>query len=336
MHKTKHIPRVSIGLPVFNGEKYIEDTLDSILTQTFTDFELIISDNASTDKTLQICREYARRDSRIIYYRSEKNHGAAWNFNNVFRLSSSFYFKWSAHDDLHDPDYLLKCVRVLDNDPSIVLCHSKIGVINQHGTKTGTNDYCAKLDSKKPETRFREILKKKPVFTIFGVMRRSALKKTPLLAGYIGSDWNLLAELSLAGRIFEIPEYLFFRRDHAQSYTNRHYSKMIKIHDYRTESLWWTGNIKKPLITLPYWNNCLEFFRSINRSSLKWFEKLSCYHEIGKWLIRGRWRLLYEDLKNEYRLLRLKLNCTQATKDDTRSDGKSFFGVPPTQLSIGS
>jgi len=318
-------------LPVFNGEKYIQDTLDSILTQTFTDFELIISDNASTDKTSQICGEYAKRDSRIIYFRSEKNNGAAWNSNNVFRLSSGFYFKWSSHDDLHEPDYLMKCVHVLDNDPSIVLCHSKIGVIDQHGTKIGTKDYCANFDSNKPETRFSEILKKKPIFTIFGVIRRRVLKKTPLLGGYIGSDWNLLAELSLAGRIFEIPEYLFFRRDHEQAYTNRYYSKKIKIHDHRTESLWWTGNTKKPLITLPYWKNCVEFFRSVHRSSLKWSEKLSCYHEIGKWLTRGTGRhLLYKDLKNEYQLLRLKLTCAQANKDDTNHCVNLLFGIHST------
>lgn len=316
MHKTKHIPRVSIGLPVFNGEKYIQDTLDSILSQTYTDFELIISDNASTDKTSQICRENAKKDGRIIYYRSEKNQGAAWNFNNAFRLSSGFYFKWSSHDDLHDPDFLLKCVRELDNDPSIVLCHPKIAVIDQYGTKTGTYNYCAELDSNNPEKRFSEILKKKPVFTIFGVMRRKVLEKTPLLAGYIGSDWNLLAELSLTGRIVEIPEYLFFRRDHEQAYTYKYYSKRIKIHDHRTESLWWTGKTKKPLITLPYWKNCLEFFRSVNRSSLNWSEKLLCYNEIGKWLARGSGRaLLYQDLKNEYRLLRLKLSGTQANNE---------------------
>ncbi|WNZ29229.1 MAG: glycosyltransferase family 2 protein [Candidatus Bathyarchaeota archaeon] len=311
MPNRNHVPRLSIGMPVYNGENYLEKTIKSILSQKYADFELIISDNASTDNTPKICCEYAKRDKRIFYCRSEKKHGAAWNFNNAFKLSSGYYFKWSAHDDLHHPDHLLKCVQVLDDNPSVVLCYSKIGVIDQHGTRIGTYDYCARLNSDNPQKRFREILDKRPFFSIFGVMKRSALQKTPLLAGYIGSDWNLLAELSLAGQMFEIPEYLFFRREHEQAYTNIYYSNKIKIHDHSIESLWWTGNTKKPIVTLPCWKNCLEFFKSVNRSSLQLSEKLSCYNEIGKWLFRGSGgTMLYKDLLNQYRLFRFKLNST--------------------------
>jgi glycosyltransferase involved in cell wall biosynthesis len=85
------LPKVSIGLPVYNGEAYIQNAIDSILFQSFTDFELIISDNASTDETEKICREYADKDLRVRYYRVEQNRGAAWNFNRVFKLSSGQY-----------------------------------------------------------------------------------------------------------------------------------------------------------------------------------------------------------------------------------------------------
>jgi glycosyltransferase involved in cell wall biosynthesis len=88
-------PRLSIGMPVFNGEKYLKEALDSILAQTYSDFELLISDNASTDRTEQICREYAAKDRRIRYYRNEKNIGAPKNFNRVFELSSGKYFRWA-------------------------------------------------------------------------------------------------------------------------------------------------------------------------------------------------------------------------------------------------
>ncbi|WGM88496.1 MAG: glycosyltransferase family 2 protein [Candidatus Bathyarchaeum tardum] len=309
MSKRKQTPRVSIGLPVFNGEEYLEETLNSIISQKFTDFELIISDNGSTDNTSKICQEYAQIDNRIIYYKTNKNRGAAWNFNQVFKMSSGYYFKWSAHDDLHHPEHLLKCVRVLDEDPSIIMCYSKIGVINEYGEKKGHYDYCAKLDSYKPEHRFSEILQKRPFFALFGVIKRSVLEQTPLFAGYIGSDWNLLGEISLTGRIFEIPEYLFFRREHAKAYTNIYYSKNINIHDHGKESLWWTGATKKPLITLPCWKNCFEFFKSVNRSSLNFSKKLLCYNELGKWLTKGSGgKMLYLDLKNEYNLFRLKLN----------------------------
>jgi len=116
-----HKPRVSIGLPVYNGENYLEEAIDSILAQTYKDFELIISDNASTDRTPDICQAYANKDPRIRYYRNEKNIGAAVNFNRVFELSSSEYFKWAAHDDIIAPDYISECIEILDNDDSIVL-----------------------------------------------------------------------------------------------------------------------------------------------------------------------------------------------------------------------
>jgi glycosyltransferase involved in cell wall biosynthesis len=114
---------VSIGMPVCNGAKFITEALDSILNQTFENFELIVSDNASTDETGKICREYMAKDSCIRYYRSKQNFGAAWNFNHVFKLSSGKYFKWAAHDDVIAPDFPLKCVEVLERDPSVVLCH---------------------------------------------------------------------------------------------------------------------------------------------------------------------------------------------------------------------
>src|SRR3989337_590294 len=125
-----NMPTVSIGLPVFNGEKYLRQALDSILAQTYQDFELIISDNASTDKTQQICREYVKKDSRIRYYRNKRNLGATRNHNRVFELSCGEYFKWASHDDLLAPEFLSRCVSVLDQDHSIVLCHSKTGRIN--------------------------------------------------------------------------------------------------------------------------------------------------------------------------------------------------------------
>lgn len=126
-------PRLSIGLPVFNGDKFLNKAIDSLLAQTFEDFELIISDNASTDKTEEICRTYAEKDQRIRYYRNEKNIGCARNFNRVFKLSSAEYFKWAAHDDLHAPNFLMKCVEVLDQNPSVILCHSQVYIIDEYG-----------------------------------------------------------------------------------------------------------------------------------------------------------------------------------------------------------
>ena len=300
-------PRLSIGLPVFNGEKYLRQAIDSILAQTYQNFELIISDNASTDGTEKICREYLKKDSRIKYYRNRSNLGATLNWNNVFKLSTGVYFKWVAHDDMMEPEFLSKCINVLEQDPSIILCHSKNAIINEHDKLVGRYDLGTIVDSQKPHDRLSQLLLKKGVpWLIFGVFRRDALSKSPLFKGYIGSDWNLLTEISLIGRIYEIPELLFLRRDHDQSYTDSHYSKPGIVHDYRTESLWWTGN-RRPLLVFPHFRNCLEFFKSVNHVAMSFSERRLCYSEILRWILgRGR-RLMKWDLDNELALWRIRM-----------------------------
>jgi len=287
-------PCVSIGMPVFNGEKYIEAALDSILAQTYTDFELIISDNASTDRTQQICRAYAAMDSRIRYYRNERNLGAPRNFNRVFELSRGKYFKWAAYDDVLAPEYLQKCVGVLDKDLSIVLCHSKTGRIDEQGVLVGTYDHKMRIDLTKPHERFGDLISimYNPCWPIFGVVRSSIFKMTPLHGDYKGADGNLLAEIGLYGRIYEVPEYLFFRRDHSQAYTQRYvHSEHV---NYRELMAWWASD---SWINFTVWKNCCEFFRSVRRVPLKWSERMLCYEQIFKWFMREGWRLMGKDVE---------------------------------------
>jgi hypothetical protein len=127
-------PLLSIGLFVYNGERFLEETLDSILSQTFTDFELIISDNASTDRTAEISQAYARADSRISYYRNEKNMGAGWNLRRVYELATGKYFKWAAADDLLEPEFLRRCVEALESDPGCVVAYARTKEIDANGT----------------------------------------------------------------------------------------------------------------------------------------------------------------------------------------------------------
>ena len=297
MNNHKH--KVSIGLPVFNGEEYIEQALKSILLQTYTDFELIISDNASTDRTQHICQAYAKKDKRIRYYRNAKNLGASMNFNRVFKLSHGKYFKWAAHDDVLAPEFLEKCVSVLDQNFSVVLCHSKIGRINEHGALSGTYEYNLKLDSKKLHERFRDLLDFNfRTDIIFGLIRASALKMTHLMGGYIGSDRNLLAEIGLIGRIYEVPEYLFLRRDHPNAY-----SKTV-FKNYSERRSWWTEAYP---INFPFQKNSLEYFASIRRIPLKSSERLLCYAQIAKWIINEGGVMMLGDLLNLYLDI---LSCT--------------------------
>lgn len=229
-------PRVSIGIPVYNGANYLPAALDCLLAQTYTDFELVISDNASTDETQAICERYAARDRRIRYHRVEINQGLIWNFNRVVELSRGEYFTWAAHDDLRDSFFLERCVETLDDDPSAVVCHAQTACVDANGeviprernpTYTGSAGHqmtplenlirTTRLLSSKPHRRLEGVL----MYTtfcheIYGLIRKSALDKTPLMRPFFGSDMVLLAELSLLGRIYVFPETLFYSRSHTE------------------------------------------------------------------------------------------------------------------------
>ena len=216
--------RVSIGLPVYNGERYLEDALKSICAQTFTDFELIISDNGSTDGTQEICRRYAAGDPRVRYYREETNRGATWNYNRLLDLATAPYFKWAAHDDMIAPTYLEKCVEVLDRDPSVVVSHSDDQDIDAEGHPDDSFRRGSHLPSyirgmyDRPSIRYRRLMRDDHnVEQIFGVIRTDILRKTRLIQSYTDSDRTLLVELALYGKVHEVRERLFIHRHHPQT-----------------------------------------------------------------------------------------------------------------------
>ena len=299
-------PAVSIGLPVYNGARYLHETVDAILAQTFSDFELVISDNTSTDLTEQICREYAKNDPRVQYYRKEVNLGATRNHNRVFELARGKYFKWSSHDDVLAPEFLSKCVTVLNQDASIVLCHSKILRINEYGTVTGTDDSKTLGDLPKTHIRFGDLIRFGiPTTNIFGVIRRSTLQKTALFGHYIGTDRNLLAEISLFGRIYIILEYLFRKRIHSQRYSHKYFAKQFP--DYEAALAWWTTGGK---VGLPYVKRIYEYFKSVKRAPQKRKEQMLCYAQILKLLCKTVWRRIGRDVKTFLYYRQLKKRCT--------------------------
>ena len=291
-------PRVSIGMPVFNGEKYIHASIDSILDQTFQDFELVISDNASTDHTREICQEYVSRDSRISYHRNQENLGCSKNYNRVFELSSSEYFKWAAYDDVLAPEFLRKCVDVLDNDSSIIGCCCKTGRIDQDGTFFGYHNegLLTKIDSLKPHERFYDLIGLYYTTTPFhGVYRANLFAQSQRHGSYIGADRNLVAELGLMGRIYEIPECLFFWRDHDSSYTSIFYGsgRSGTLKRFQEELSWWSSEDGS---YFPHWKNCVEYFRSVNRVPLNLFERLLCYKQIFNWFMEEGRRFIAKDI----------------------------------------
>lgn len=283
-------PRVSIGMPVYNGELFLKEALDSILAQTFEDFEVIISDNASTDKTQEICKLYSTRDERVKYYRNEQNIGGARNFNRVFELATGEYFKWAAHDDICAPECLEKCVEVLDQNPAVGLCYTKTKLINTQGKVLSRNcDIALRTDSLNPQFRFHDLIfdKYHLCFQLFGVMRTSTLAMTPLLGSYSGSDLVLLAKLALLSQFYEIPEYLFFNREHSQ--------RSSRSSPYLRTA--WFDPTKEGKLVFPRWRIFFGYLNSVKDAPLSLYEQIRCHLDLIAWLIKHRHTLLKELLK---------------------------------------
>ena len=207
-------PRVTVGVPVYNGEKLLAAALDSLLAQTYRNFKVIISDNASTDGTREIGESYARKDERVIYTRNEKNIGAAGNLNRLVALADTPYFKWAAHDDLIAPTFLEKCVALMDSSPPTVgLVITRRMHIDMQGRPVPETAAAPSYD----RISFSRLLKISPghfpIFT-WGLHRLENLRKAAPLGSFVWSDLAHTAELRLLGEFREVPEVLYFQRLH--------------------------------------------------------------------------------------------------------------------------
>ncbi|MBD2257601.1 glycosyltransferase family A protein [Pseudanabaena sp. FACHB-2040] len=288
-------PRVFIGMPVYNGEKHIRETIDSILSQTFTDFQLLISDNGSTDQTGEICREYAERDERVVYCRQKENLGMAGNFNYVVQPNGADYFKWAAHDDTLEPDYLLKCVELLDSNPSLAMAHCLTNRISDDSTWLEIYKDLG-LSSSRVSERFWRVLWTVNIYEIYGVIRSEAIEKTRPVGTFFGSERNRLAEVLLQGDIGYLKEALFSRRDHESSLTalhldskeNDNFTAMQEAHAPKAKM----SSIQVAVLKLN------EYFESIFRFPMPWSERISCVGILLEWSVR---RLL-EGSSEKYRV----------------------------------
>jgi glycosyltransferase involved in cell wall biosynthesis len=285
-------PLVSVGLFVYNGERFLEESLDSILNQTFTDFELIISDNASTDRTGEIARDYAQRDKRIRYHRAPKNMGAGWNVRRVYELATGKYFKQAAVDDLIEPDFLRRCVEILEGEPGCVVAYAATKEIDENGNFIQNYVTPMRLDVDDPVARFRQMLLIPCwCYEIYGVMRRSALQQIPPLGSYVNGDHVLLTRMSLLGRFYEISELLFINRHHKGQSTKtlplrlRHPRRFrLTKRICRLPSPEWWDPAKTRVITFPEFRLLLEYFLSIYNAPLSAGQKLRCYPMLIVWI----------------------------------------------------
>ena len=284
-------PRLSVGLAVYNGEQYLAQAIDSILAQTLTDFELIISDNASTDRTADISQEYAARDPRIRYVRNPTNIGGANNENATFLLARGEYFRWAAHDDICEPTLFERCIDVLDRHDDVVLCYTRIVEIDGEGREIDES-FQQKGSARRPSERFRELAAPDHACeATYGVIRASALRAAGLQRNYTGSDRVLLCALGLRGRFVQVDEPLFRKRYHEK---NRYVDPRARMNWFKP------GDTRR--VRLPNWllgGNLV--FESI-RAPIAYPERLRSVGWSMLWMIRNA-RGLVGDLVHSLRWL---------------------------------
>jgi glycosyltransferase involved in cell wall biosynthesis len=270
------VPRVSVGIPVYNGENYLQTAIDSVLAQDYEDFELVISDNASTDRTADICRDYAAADRRVRYFRNRENIGAVPNFNRVFALARGRYFKWLSSDDVCYPALLRRCVEILEAAPtSVTLVYPFCEMINEH------DDFHGAL-----------------------IENVDHLRLTRLRGSYVMDDMGLLAELALIGQFWQLPEVLLKIRIHPMNASKMHTGT-------RSHEIWLDpANAGKSVVLNPELRLFIECFRSVMHVPVRPVNKFLCcitaleaYFERPLRNLGGRWRnrLFTNDIANQRR-----------------------------------
>lgn len=281
-------PIVTIGLPVYNSERYVETSLQSLLNQTHSNFVLIISDNASTDRTGEICMRYAAADPRIQYSRNEVNIGNPGNFNRIASMTTTKYLKWSTADDFWEPTFLERGLEVMERDPSIALCYPQATLVDADGLNPTPYDDVLHIMIDDPAERFLAVIDRiKLAHQHLGVIRMSALRKTHLLGAHVGSDINLLSELALYGKYYELPERLFSRRFHKDSGSWKRDDKEHEARRYHAAKT-------NPRALMKNWRTHAGHFKSVSSAPLSLMERLRLYRILTVRMLRDREKLKAE------------------------------------------
>lgn len=215
-------PKITIGIPVYNGEEFLHDRINSVLEQTFKDFEIIISDNASSDSTQSICKEYVKKDSRIRYIHQEKNIGMLPNFYFLLQKAKTDYFVWAAVDDSWHPTFLEKNIKILDMNENMVGSISKLTSYNESADIfSREKNFLKKLGlSYRPygtysligsyEHKIRTCLSKFPYQMFYGVYRTNILRKCIIDDHFVSDTYAVVLNLIKYGNINEIDEVLLY------------------------------------------------------------------------------------------------------------------------------
>lgn len=269
------VPAVSICLPVYNGENYLAIAIDSMLAQTFADFELVISDNASTDRTEEICRKFADADPRVRYHRNERNVGGARNQANAIQLSRGRYVRLSAHDDKIAPTHLEECVAVLEERPDVVIAFTRTVVIDEVGAEV-TQYRATRGTADTPSRRFRELaFRDHNCDAIYGVIRGDILRGVRPLENFIDADKVFLCRLAFHGPFMSIDRPLFYKRFHPKNW----------VGNWRDRMAWYNPDAKGK-VTFPNWLELFSFGNAAVTAPIPPLERLRCGATVVHWAVR--------------------------------------------------
>lgn len=268
--------KVIIGLPVYNGQKYLDAAIESHLSQSFGDFDLVISDNGSTDATPEICVDYASRDKRIKYLRSPENRGILWNHRRVLHAieSPTQYFRWAGADDIMEPGLLQAMVDLLNTRPEVEAVVPNTKNIDDHGEIIGSMANTLDLQSLDVFERARNVLVANYQHVIaYGLLRASTLRLMRTGPDYIGWDPVFVWELALRGQMVQAAGPGLLRRFHPGSI-----SRVKTVKEMRK----WVEPNSKAGMNFPHWTWAYERARALLASPLSKGDRL----RIGAFLVR--------------------------------------------------
>ena len=283
-------PLVSIGLPVYNGERFLEAAAKSLLGQSYRNIELVICDNASEDGTERICAELAQTDSRVRYERLSSNIGALPNHNRVLERSQGDYFMWSSHDDIWDHCYVEKCLQALEATPGMIAAYSLTGLINENGDWLEPMKCTNDLQDKSAPRRFAQLVDLYSMIEpVYGVIRMTALREVGLMPMHPAADRVVFAGLALRGRIALVPEALYFRRQHAQ--------RSVRIYPKLRDRYVWVRPESTTKKIRPHFEYLALMSGVVRRCELPLRQKAQCFVFLAKWS-RWNWKEFVADFRD--------------------------------------
>ena len=268
-------PAVSICLPVYNGENYLAEAVESMLAQTYTDFELIITDNASTDRTEEICRKFADADGRIRYHRNEKNVGGARNQAIAVDLSRGRYVRLSAHDDKMAPTHLEECIAVLEQHPEVTIVFTGTVVLDEVGAVVSEYN-STRGTGATPARRFRELIfRDHNCDAIYGVIRGDVLRSVRPMENFIDGDKVFLCRIAFHGPFMALDRPLFYKRFHPKNW----------VGNWRDRMAWYNPD-RKGKASFPNWLELRSFTQAVVTAPIPVKERLRCGATTVHWVVR--------------------------------------------------